>query len=353
MREFSMMEAEIFFDPNNKNHEMFESVKDELLYLFDNIKDMKLTLGDAVNKQVINNQALAYYMYLTQSFLLKAGVDPKRFRFRKHADDELAHYAKECWDAELYSERFGWVECVGIADRSAYDLNAHIQSSGTDMYALRRFDEPQKVKIKKIEPDMSKLGPLFKEKAGKIKQQLESMVGEKTGDITVTIDGDSVTIPSDCYDIVEYSETITGDKFVPHVIEPSYGLDRILYCILEQSFQEIEKNGENYRLLRLHPEIAPIKAGVFPLISNDRLVAIAKTVDKQLRNHGILTYYDDGGTIGRRYARMDEIGTPFCVTIDHESIEDNAVTIRERDTTKQERIAIADLPSFLLKELKK
>jgi glycyl-tRNA synthetase len=353
MREFSMMEAEIFFDPENKNHEMFESVKDKLLYLYDNKIDIRLTLNDAVNKHVINNQALAYYMYLTQSFLLEAGVDQKRFRFRKHADDELAHYAKECWDAELYSERFGWVECVGIADRSAYDLNAHIQSSGTDMYALRRFEEPQKVKAKKIEPDMAKLGPLFKEKAGTIKQQLESMDGDKTGSITVDIDGEPILIPSDCYNIVERSETIIGDKFVPHVIEPSYGLDRILYCILEHSFQEVEKNGEIYRLLRLRPEIAPIKAGIFPLINDDKLIAIAKKVDRNLRNHGILTYYDDGGTIGRRYARMDEVGTPFCVTIDHESIDDNAVTIRERDTTKQERISITNLSSLLFNKLKK
>jgi len=245
------------------------------------------------------------------------------------------------------------VESVGIADRSAYDLNAHIQSSGTDMFALRRFDEPKKVTIKKIEPNMAKLGPLFKDKAGIIKEQLESMNGDLSGEISLTIDEKSIIIPSDCYDIVEYTETITGDKFIPHVIEPSYGLDRILYCIIEQSFEEIEKKGETYRLLRLRPEIAPIKVGVFPLISDDKLIRIAKSVDRQLRDHGILTYYDDGGTIGRRYARMDEIGTPFCVTIDHDSIEDNAVTVRERDTTKQERIAIDNLITVLLKELQK
>jgi len=119
LREFSMAEAEIFFDPEDKTHPNFNGVKKKEIILFDNKKEMKLSLEKAVNNKVINNQALAYYMYLTQEFLMTAGVDPKKFRFRKHASNELAHYATECWDAELHSERFGWIECVGIADRSA------------------------------------------------------------------------------------------------------------------------------------------------------------------------------------------------------------------------------------------
>ena len=95
LREFSMAEAEIFFDPNEKQHPNFNKVKQKELYLFDNEKELKISLADAVKKEVINNQALAYYMYLTQDFLLTAGVDPKRFRFRKHAANELAHYATE------------------------------------------------------------------------------------------------------------------------------------------------------------------------------------------------------------------------------------------------------------------
>ena len=141
-----MAEAEVFFDPNDKTHPDFAVVRDKELYLFDNEKEMKISLEKAVKNKVINNQALAYYMYLTQEFLMVAGVDPEKFRFRKHGPDELAHYATECWDAELYSDRFGWIECVGIADRSAYDLRAHIDSSGTDMYALRKYDKPKIVK---------------------------------------------------------------------------------------------------------------------------------------------------------------------------------------------------------------
>jgi len=195
MREFSMAEAEVFFDPENKSHKNFSEVKDHTLYLYDNEKEFQLTMEEAVLNGVINNQALSYYMYLTQTILLQGGVDPKKFRFRKHADDELAHYAQECWDAELYSERFGWVECVGIADRSAYDIHAHIEASKTDMYALRKYDKPKLVKRKKIIPKMNILGPEFKDQAGAIKSIIEEM--EVPGEIdrlTIQFKGKDITI---------------------------------------------------------------------------------------------------------------------------------------------------------------
>jgi len=346
-REFNMAEAEVFFNPEDKTHPNFESVKDNILFLFDNVKEMKISMDKAVKDGVINNQALAYYMYLTQDFLMTAGVDPKKFRFRKHGDDELAHYATECWDAELFSERFGWVECVGIADRSAYDLSSHIDSSGIDMYALQKFDKPKVVQVKKIIPNMGKLGPKFKDKAGKIKTVLENMEVKNSKNIVIEVDDEKIKIPNDCYKIVEKKEKITGEKIVPHVIEPSYGIDRILYCLLEHSYVETKKKGEEYKLLKLNRIIAPIKTGVFPLISDDKLLKIAKEVDKKLRDAGIATYYDEGGTIGRRYARMDEIGTPFCITIDHDTLEDKTVTIRDRDTTKQIRKKIDEIISYI------
>ena len=352
MREFSMAEAEIFFDPENKTHELFDEVKHHQLFLYDNVKELKVSMEEAVRKSIINNQALAFYMYLTQSFLLEAGVDPKKFRFRKHADDELAHYAQECWDAELFSERFGWIECVGIADRSAYDLNAHITASKTDMYALRRFDKPKKVTEKQIIPKMNVLGPEFKQQAGVIKEELESLNPEEIIEpITLTIDNDSVEIPSHCYEIEEVTQTVPGEKFVPHVIEPSYGVDRILYCLLEQNYHEETKNDEDYRMLSLPASMAPVNVGVFPLINDDKLVKQAKLIDKNLRQNGIFTNYDDGGSIGRRYARMDEIGTPFCVTVDFDSLHDNKVTIRDRDTSNQVRISIDEVAQTIKNRL--
>jgi len=350
-REFSMAEAEVFFDPKDKTHPLFDSIKDKELILFDNEKEWKISVVDAVKKKIINNQALAYYVYLTQDFLLSAGVDPKKFRFRKHAADELAHYATECWDAELYSERFGWVECVGIADRSAYDLNSHIVSSNVDMYALRPFEEPREVTVKKVVPKMNMLGPRFSGKAGKIKEQLEQMDAETVNKITVTIDGESIDIPNNCYEIVEMKEKQIGEKFVPHVIEPSYGIDRILYFLLEHNYVEGKKKEEQYTILKLNPVVASIKVGVFPLIGDDKLIAVAKEIDITLRKEGIATFYDESGTIGRRYARMDEIGTPFCITVDHETLNDKKVTIRNRDTTKQERKIIQDVVSYIKEKI--
>jgi len=351
MREFSMAEAEVFFDPENKKHPKFDRVKDREIYLYDSEKEMKMTLEEAVNSHTINNQALAYYMFLTQEFLLMAGVDSKKFRFRKHASDELAHYATECWDAELFSERFGWIECVGIADRSAYDLKSHIDSTGTDMYAVRKYDRPKITKLKKLVPNMGVLGPMFKGKAGKIKNKLENMSLEQTGSIVLDIDGEKIEIPDNCYDVIETEEKITGDKFVPHVIEPSYGIDRILYSILEHNYKETTKKGEEYRLMTLNPIVAPVKVGILPLISDDGLTKIAKKIDENLRNNLIYTYYDDSGSIGRRYARMDEIGTPFCVTVDHSTLSDNTVTIRNRDTTEQVRIKIDEILNYLKEKI--
>jgi glycyl-tRNA synthetase len=350
-REFSMAEAEIFFDPEDKTHPLFDSIKDKELTLFDNEKEWKISVEDAVKKKIINNQALAYYVYLTKDFLFSAGINPEKFRFRKHAANELAHYATECWDAELYSERFGWVECVGIADRSAYDLNAHIVSSSVDMYALRPFEELREVTVKKVVPKMSMLGPRFSGKAGKIKEQLEQMDAATVKKITATIDGESIEIPKDCYEIVEMKEKQSGEKFVPHVIEPSYGIDRILYFILEHNYIEGKKREEEYTILKLNPVVASIKVGVFPLIGDDKLIAVAKKIDSTLRKDGIATFYDESGTIGRRYARMDEVGTPFCITVDHDTLNDKKVTIRNRDTTKQERKKIQDVSSYIKEKI--
>lgn len=337
-REFSMAEAEIFIDPQNKTHPKFLSILNQPLRLFDNETEHHVTVGEAVSRHIINSQALAYYVHLTSSFLLAAGVDPTKFRFRKHASDELAHYATECWDAELYSERFGWIECVGIADRSAYDLNAHLQASSVDMYAVRKYAEPKVEKHRKIIPKMDVFGPLFKKDAGKIKVLLDTMEAPIHGPVTVTLDGKTIIIPKDSYDITEVEEKTLGEKYIPNVIEPSFGIDRILYFLIEHNYHEVSKKDEEYTILSFPPSIAPVTAGIFPLTDDERLVTIAEKINSELRAAGIHTYYDTTGTIGRRYARMDEIGTPFCITIDHDTLTDHQATIRDRDTTEQQRV---------------
>jgi len=148
------------------------------------------------------------------------------------------------------------------------------------------------------------------------------------------IDDEKIKVPKECYQLVKSKEKVSGIKVVPHVIEPSYGLDRILYALLDHAFCKEQE----YTRLSLKGKVAPIKIGIFPLVGKDGLDEIALSIFKELCKEGISCHYDDAGSIGRRYARMDEVGTPYCITIDYDTLKDNTVTIRDRDTTKQIRI---------------
>lgn len=338
LREFSMAEAEIFFDPEKKKHPNFNDVKKDVLTILPpDGEERKMSVEAMVREGIIGNEALAYYMAITKRFLLSIGIDEQKMRFRQHLPTEMAHYANECWDAEILTT-FGWIECVGIADRSAYDLQAHMNATGIDMTVSSGKKEIKK----KIIPKMDKIGPAFKEKAGIIQKKLEEM--EAKDKVVITIENEEIEIPPEYYEI---REEVVSHSFIPHVIEPSYGIDRIIYCILEHNYKEIKKEGEKYVVLSLPPSIAPIKAGVFPLVSKDGLPEIAKEIEQELRSEGILPFYDEKGSIGRRYARMDEVGTPFCVTVDYTTLEDNTVTIRERDTTKQIRVGRKEIAKWI------
>lgn len=352
LREFSMAEAEVFFEPDNKLHPRFHEVKDEILHLVSEDGDSEMTAGEALEKGVIRNEALAYYMVITKKFLERVGVDIAKLRFRQHRRDEMAHYANDCWDAELHSERFGWVECVGIADRSAYDLTAHMRATGTDMRAFRKYDEPQKIRRRVVMPRMDVLGKKFKGKAKKIADELRKCeVSENVSTITLDVEGETVELDETFFSIEEVEETVSGEKFVPHVIEPSYGIDRIFYFVLEHNYREVEKENETYVVMRLPPSLAPIQAGVFPLVNKDGLPDIAREMERELRDAGIMAFYDEGGSIGRRYARMDEIGTPFCITVDYQTKDDDTVTVRYRDTTEQVRIQRNSVAEWLKREM--
>ena len=151
------------------------------------------------------------------------------------------------------------------------------------------------------------------------------------------------------FETVRIKEKVNGVRVVPHVIEPSHGLDRILYSCLEHAYEE--KDG--YVRLGLRPAVAPIKVGVFPLMAKDGMEEVARALDLALREEGIATYYDDSGSIGRRYARMDEAGTPWCVTVDYEALESGNVTIRDRDTTEQVRVCADDVVAYVRERLRR
>ncbi len=349
LREFNQAELEFFCHPGEKKHPEFYKYANDVVTLVDKFdKEHKVTLKEAVEKGIIAHELLAYFIGKTRRFLLEAGVKDEKLRFRQHKDDERAHYAVDCWDAEALTS-YGWVEIVGIADRSDYDLSRHTQFSGEDLSVFVPFKEPIKVKRKKVVPNLAKLGPVYKDKAKKIAEELEKLENAED-EVEVVVDGEKIKLSREFYEIREVEEDVHGERVIPHVVEPSFGLDRITYVLLEHAFDKDVVDGEERRVLRLKRWIAPIDVAVLPLLSREEFQKKALEIVEMLRENGIYTEYDDSGSIGRRYRRFDEIGVPFCVTVDHQTFEDNTVTIRDRDTTKQVRVKVEELVS-ILKEL--
>jgi glycyl-tRNA synthetase len=209
----------------------------------------------------------------------------ERFRARPHEKSELAHYADGCFDIE-YEYPWGWGELEGIASRTDYDLKKHTEYSGVK---LSYFDQ------QKNDPATGK----------------------------------------------------PGWRYTPYVIEPSAGLTRAVLMFMLDAYSEeagvdAEGEGKTRVVMKFHPRLAPIKAAVLPLTKKDGLPEVARRIVADFFKAGLNASYDEQQSIGKRYARHDEIGTPYCLTIDHETLKDEMVTIRDRDTTKQERVKISE-----------
>lgn len=351
MREFNMMEVELFVSPEDKGWSKYPEVKDKMLTLLPNDTDemVDMTVGEAVDKGIIANPVLGYFIYVTKELLERLGIDTSKLRFRQHLKDEKAHYAEDCWDAEVLLS-YGWTEVTGVADRGCWDLSRHSQFSGADLSHFEMFDEPKEMTFNKVVANHRKLGPEFKDRAKAIATALESKSEDDVADnkIVLNIEGEEIVLTDEFFEVKEVTEKVTGKRVIPHVIEPSYGLDRIFYSVLEHSYFNDEKRG--YSVLRLAPEVAPIKAGIFPLMSKDGLDDLAKKIYSEVHSSELPAFYDDSGTIGRRYARTDEIGVPWCITVDYESLEGpdkGTVTIRERDTGDQKRIPADDVADIV------
>jgi glycyl-tRNA synthetase len=352
LREFTQAEAEIFVHPDEKDHPQFSRYADYTMPLLTAAQQEKnepavsFSMQDAVTQRLIANEYVAYYIALTHEMLVRIGIRPDRLRFRQHLCTERAHYAADCWDAEVYSGRFGWVETVGIADRTDYDLSSHARHSGTPMTVFIQYDEPEKVQRRRIVPNMSVLGKQYRNKAKAVFEALAKAVPAADG-ADIEVDGEKIHIPPDLFEVRDEVIEVRGDIVVPHVIEPSYGIDRMCYAILEQAYDEDTADGETRTVLRLTPCVAPVQVAVFPLMNRDGLDTIAMEVVRMLQKKGVLAEYDDSGAIGRRYRRQDEIGTPFAITIDYQTKDDRTVTVRDRDSMTQVRVAIDRIPDTI------
>lgn len=220
------------------------------------------------------------------------GLSGENLRMRDHDPDELAHYSDGCVDVE-YKFPWGWDELEGIASRTNYDLKAHAHASGKK---LVYYDQEA------IDPETGK----------------------------------------------------KGWRYVPHVIEPAAGATRGVLAVLCDSYSEEpgDETGKGARtVLRLHPRLAPVKTAILPLVRKDGMPDVARKVAKEFFAAGINAKYDEQHAIGRRYARHDEIGTPYCLTVDTQTMSDESVTIRYRDDRRQERIKIAEAVAVVTRAL--
>jgi len=223
-----------------------------------------------------DEELFQYWVEERFDWYVSLGIKKENLRLHQHTEDELAHYAKECYDIE-YLFPIGWSEMEGIANRTDFDLRQHTSYSGKD---LSYYDEESK------------------------------------------------------------------EHIIPYVIEPSAGVDRSVLAFLADAYDEEQDKDEVRVILRLHPALAPIKVAILPLSRNEKLLPLSKEIYTDLRRYWMVQY-DNAQSIGRRYRRQDEIGTPLCVTIDFDSLEDNAVTIRERDSMRQIRVPVKELKSTL------
>ncbi|OGF26651.1 glycine--tRNA ligase [Candidatus Falkowbacteria bacterium RIFOXYA2_FULL_47_9] len=215
-------------------------------------------------------------------FIQDLGLKPQNIKKMELAKDELAHYSKRTVDT-YFNFPFGWDEIAGIANRTDYDLKNHIEYS---------------------------------------KQNLR------------------------------YRDSVTNEEYIPYVVEPTFGLDRIMLAVLADAFSEVEvRSGdtdakhETEIVLRLDKKLAPFKIAVLPLSKKEPLTKVAQGIAATLRERWMVDY-DETQSIGKRYRRQDEVGTPYCVTVDFDSLEDKAVTVRDRDTMEQERVGISELTSY-------
>jgi glycyl-tRNA synthetase len=364
VREFTQAELELFVDPEEDEPDL-ESVEDVQAPFYpadeqeaEDGEIRELTIGEAVAEGVVADPWIAYYLGVAKQWYESIGVDMDRFRFRQHLPGELAHYAADCWDAE--SEVDGdWIELAGFAYRGDYDLKKHEAHSDEEFTVFKQYDEPITVERATVDPDMSYLGPEFGGDAAAVADALESLAERNPDafdgdDVTVEVDGASYTVPVEQTNFAVEEVTESGEHITPHVVEPSLGIDRALYTVVDHCYREDEIDGEDRTFLELPPTVAPTTVGVFPLMDRDGMAERAQDIVDGLRDAGLAVTYDDSGAIGRRYRRQDEVGTPFCVTVDYDTLGEGddpdlegTVTVRERDTTAQRRVAVADLPETL------
>jgi glycyl-tRNA synthetase len=356
LREFTIAEMEYFFDPEDEigscpNYDNIKDLKVRLLTCTDKRKGKSpqlISLDEAVKKKLIIHKCLAYWMGISQKFVLALGISENSIMFEEKCPEERAHYSSQTFDQLVRVSRWGWVEVSGHSYRGDYDLSRHAKFSGQDLTVFKPFKEPKIVKRKRALFNKAIIGRIFRERTREILTKLQTLPLEYLEERVSNkqpIKIDDIEIPPEAIKIVEVEEKVSGKKFIPHVVEPSFGIERLIYVVLEHSYKE----KEGRVVLSLPRSLAPIKVAVFPLNESDKeLVKEARRIYDLVKKE-FEAIYDESGSIGRRYARVDEIGVPAAVTIDYRTLEDKTVTVRDRDTWKQIRVKEDELIDVLRK----
>ncbi len=284
LREFTIMELELFFDPLSSTCQWLKDVEGEKVRLITEemeekgIKDpVEVTIREAVDKKLVLTEWQGYFMGIGKCFMEDLGVPSERQQFRAHLPQERSHYSSQTFDHEVQTKSWGWIEVAGHANRTDYDINAHQKGSGVDMSVLRK----------------------------------------------------------------------DGTRFVPHVIEPSYGLDRLTFVAMETAWEQRNTGKEKRNIFHFPRNLAPYQVSVQPLVTKDGLPEKAMTVYDIVLAEGYSAIFDEGGSIGRRYARQDEVGTPLAITIDYTTMEKGILTLRDRDSWEQVNVHVDELPAKL------
>ena len=282
VREFLMAEIEHYVDPKGgKKHPRFHEISDVELDLLDRKIQLegrtdtkRMTIGEAVATKLIDSESLGYFIARIHLFLKRIGIDQTKVRFRQHMANEMAHYAADCWDAELLTS-YGWIECVGCADRSAYDLTVHARKTGAPLCVRETLTEPARIEEWEVEIDKKNFGPRFK-KDGKavesaicsltqdVREKLSLELSEK-GKIEIDVPGigsGKAEISQDVIKIEKRTRVEHTREYIPNVIEPAFGIGRILYSLIEHVYWIRE--GSEARGVRCLSHLGRVRADIKP-----------------------------------------------------------------------------------------
>lgn len=388
LREFEQAEIEMFYDPETKYAlpdfmrntvvNVFSSSDQSSGDIYDSTRSQR-TLGKMVESVSLNGY-IALFMYKIIQFCKRIGLDTNRIRFRQHLKNELAHYSSDCWDMEylvrdrstekdtVHPEEKNWIEVIGVANRGDYDLLQH--NNAHSMKVKRYYSQPVERIVYAVRPDMKAISKIYGKETNNIREYLmnELKTDHSLMDIIIynnkccqktvlKISDKSYVFEHDMIRIEKEIKRITSDEFIPHIIEPSFGVDRLLYALLNSSYwvrnQDTDNNSQTNTdtdtdvlersVLSFADNIAPITVAVLPLYTKDIMMKyVPRIVDRirKVRPDFMIRVDTSSASIGKRYARVDEIGVPYAITIDYQTDTDDAVTVRERDTMNQIRVPI-------------